>query len=244
MSFADELENFRMEEEGAQQFFFGYLALQHIPGANSAVLKKLNDTPTFWITARYSLLLAAFVALGRIFDQDHKSVHNIDKLLRAVSDEIALFNPASLEARRIAEGMDPTFAREYASDKYTLTSADIRSMRKAVGQWRRIYEARYRDIRHLVMAHRGVPRSQVDALFAETKIDEMKEMLGFLHALYEGLWGLHVNGRKPDLTPTVFRLLPREKYGGSDNAGERIYRDAVNLQYNMLDVSSLMRDKN
>src|SRR5438309_9785651 len=81
MSFADELENFRMEEESAQQFFFGYLALQHIPGDNPAVLNKLNDTPTFWITARYSLLLAAFVALGRIFDQDHKSVHNTDKLL-------------------------------------------------------------------------------------------------------------------------------------------------------------------
>ncbi|QDM18843.1 AbiU2 domain-containing protein [Tardiphaga sp. vice278] len=243
MSFADELENFRMEEESAQQFFFGYLALQHIPGDNSAVLKKLNDTPTFWITARYSLLLAAFVALGRIFDQDHKSVHNIDKLLRAVSDEIALFNPASLEARRIADGMDPTFAREYAADKYTLTPADVRSMRKTVAKWRRIYELRYRDIRHLVMAHRGIPRSQVEALFADTKIDEMKDMLGFLHALYGALWELHVNGRKPDLTPTAFRLLPRQGYGGSDNAGERMYRDAVNLQYSMLDVPTPMRDE-
>jgi hypothetical protein len=43
----------------------------------------MNDDSTFWITTRNALLTSTFVVLGRIFDQDQKSVHNIDKLLGA-----------------------------------------------------------------------------------------------------------------------------------------------------------------
>jgi hypothetical protein len=49
---------FRTEEEAAQQYFFGYLSLQLVPGKNPDVLEKMNDTSTFWITTRYALLMS------------------------------------------------------------------------------------------------------------------------------------------------------------------------------------------
>lgn len=234
MPFLDVLENFRMEEESVQQFFFGYLSLQLVPGSNPAVLSKLNETPSFWITARYSLLVAAFVALGRIFDQDRRSVHNIDKLLRAVHQNIGIFTQAGLLQRKTADGMDPVFAAEYVKEKHDLTPADVKEMSKAVAYWRSVYQARYRDVRHLVFAHRGIPRADVDALMALTKIDEMKEMLGFLDALHLSLRELHLNGRKPDLTPTVIVLPPLSAYNGPRTAGERVYRESMDLQFGML----------
>lgn len=244
MSFKDELENFQHEESAAQQYFFGYLSLQIVPGANPDVLARLNDAPAFWITTRYALLLSAFVALGRIFDQDSRSIHNINRLITSVQNNMGLFTRTRLEQRRIAEGMDPAFAAKYASDKYDLTVADVRDMRKEVAKWRRVYEARYRDIRHLVFAHRGIPRSQVDALMNLTTVDEMKEMLGFLHAVARSLDELYLNGRKPDLTPRKFVLPPTPDTHGNAKPGERVYRQSAGLQYGLVSGQRPDRDGN
>ena len=92
-----------MRRKSAQQSFFGFLSLQLIPYKNPGVLQRMNETSMFWITTRYALLMSAFVVLGRIFDQDPKSLHNIDKLLTAVSNDIGTLGKAGLAQRRIAQ---------------------------------------------------------------------------------------------------------------------------------------------
>jgi len=231
-TFEHELEMFRTEEEFAQQCFFGFLSLQLIPYKNRDVLREMNDTSMFWITTRYALLMSAFVVLGRIFDQDQKSLHNIDKLMTAVSNEIGALSSAGLAKRRIAQGMDPLQAAAYVADKYDLTVEDVRDMRKAVGKWRGAYEARVREIRHKIFAHKSLTRADADKLMAKTKIDEVKELLGFLHSLYMSLWRLHINGIAPDITPATFDLPP---VPGGSKAGELMYREGADLLYGMLD---------
>lgn len=226
-----ELEMFRTEEESAQQYFFGFLSLQLIPHKNPDVLREMNETSMFWITTRYALLMSAFVVLGRIFDQDQKSLHNIDKLLTAVSNEMRTLSKAGLAQRRIAQGMDPQQAAEYVADKHDLTVDDVRNMRKAVGKWRKVYEARYREIRHKIFAHKSLSRADADKLMANTNIDEVKELLGFLHSLYMSLWQLHINGRAPNITPATFDLPP---VPGGTKAGELMYRESADLLYGML----------
>src|SRR5450759_4349478 len=95
-AFEDELEIFRTEEEVAQQYFFCYLSVRNISAANGDVLKMMNTTPLFWITTHNAMLLAAFVALGRIFDQDQKSLHNINKLIKAASNELSILSRTCL----------------------------------------------------------------------------------------------------------------------------------------------------
>jgi hypothetical protein len=222
----DEIEMFRREEETAQQYFFGFLSLQLVPYRNSDVLDKMNENPAFWITTRYALLMSTFIVLGRIFDQDSQSLHNIDKLLGVVSRNLSVLSRAGLEQRRIVQGMTPKDAAAY------VTIEDVRAMRKAVGKWRSVYEARYREIRHKVFAHKSVSRVDADALMAKTNIDEMKEMLGFLHALYMSLFQLHLNGIRPDITPVMFDLPPAP---GESKAAERMYREGAALLDGMLD---------
>jgi hypothetical protein len=235
-SLEQELEMFRGEEESAQQYFYGYLATQLVPFKNSEVLEKMRETPMFWRTTRYALLMSAFVVLGRIFDQDSKSLHNIDKLLAVVSANIGALSRAGLLQRRVVQGMTPADAAAYASTKYDLTSNDVRAIRKEVAKWRKVYEATYRDIRHKIFAHKGVSSAGADALMAKTNIDEVKEMLGFLHSLYMSLFQLHSNGLKPDLTPTTFSMPPTA-YPGSQqsSAAEHMYREAGDLLYGLID---------
>lgn len=234
--FVDELEVFRTEEESAQQHFFGFLSLQLVPHANSDVLKRMNETPSFWITTRYAMLMSAFVVIGRIFDQDPKSLHTIDRLLTSISNEIGSLSKAGLEQRRIAQGIDSKEAAAYVADKYDLTPTDVRDMRKAVAKWRKVYEIRYREIRHKIFAHKGVSRADADALMANTNIDEVKELLGFLHSLYASLWQLYINGREPDLTPARFIIPPATGFhSNSCKPGELVYRESADLLYGMLE---------
>ncbi|MDA9538776.1 hypothetical protein ACM41_21925 [Bradyrhizobium sp. CCBAU 21362] len=73
----------------------------------------------------------------------------------------------------------------------------MRGMRKAVGHWRKVYEARYREIRHKIFAHKSIDRAAADTLMANTNVGAVRELLGFLHALYQSLSQLHINGITP-----------------------------------------------
>jgi hypothetical protein len=205
--FGRELEVFRKEEEVAQQYFFGYLALRDLAAGNAEMLRLLNTTPLFWITTHHALLLATFVALGRVFDQ--KSRHNVDRLLKVATLDLGLFSKASLARRKEAEGIARAQADAFVFDAYEPTAADFRFLRKEVVARRRVYEARYRNIRDKIFAHRELSHGKAaDALLAKTNIDEMKALFGFLHALHDSLWELLFNGRRPVLRVADFVLPP------------------------------------
>jgi hypothetical protein len=245
--FAEELEIFRTEEEEAQQAFFAYLSVRSLAATDQDVLTNMNNTPLFWLTAHHAMLVAAFLALGRIFDQDPKSDHNINKLMRVTGDSLHLFTKAALLNRKIADGLSLDDAKEYVSDAYELTSHDVREMRRLVADWRKIYEERYRDVRHMVFAHKR-RQEIVQAVLAKTNIDQLKDLFGFLAGLYEALIELHLNGRQPIVNVRQFTLPP--KAGRSSmSPGERVYLegyevlkmvtlpDAAELRYNSGDLS-------
>jgi hypothetical protein len=219
--FAEELEIFRTEEEEAQQAFFAYLSVRSLAAADQDVLANMNSTPLFWLTTHHAMLVAAFLALGRIFDQDQKSDHKINKLMRVTGDSLHLFTKAALLDRKIADGISREDAEEYVSDAYELTSNDVREMRRLVADWRRIYEERYRDVRHMVFAHKR-SHETVQAVLAKTNIDELKNLFGFLAGLYEALDGLHLNGRQPIVNVRQF-ILPPKARRSSMSPGERVY---------------------
>ena len=127
--------------------------------------------------------------------------------------------------------MDPQQAATYVADKYDLTVEDVREMRKAVGKWRKVYEARYREIRHKVFAHKSLSRADADELMENTNIDELKGLLGFLHSLHMSLWQLHINGVAPYIMPATFNLPP---VPGGSKAGDLMFRESADLLYGML----------
>ena len=167
------------------------------------------------------MLVAAFVALGRIFDQDPKSDHNIDKLMGMTGNSLHLFTKAALLNRMIAGGVSLNDAKKNVSDAYELTAEGVRVMRRLVAHWRKIYDESYRDVRHMVFAHKR-RNETVQTVLAKTNIDELKNLFGFLAGLYEALDGLHLNGRKPIVKERQFKLPPPTK-AGRMSPGERVY---------------------
>lgn len=225
--FERELKIFAAEEEPAQQYFFSYLLMRDLPAQDANVLREMNSNALFWITTRDALLLSAFVALGRIFDQ--KSKHNIDRLMKVTEKNISAFSKKSLAARKVAAGLAEEEAAAYIADSYELTPGDLRKLRKRIAAWRKVYEARYRDVRDKVYAHKELSSvDEANDLMANTKIQEMRNLFSFLSALEDVLSASFNNGIQPSRNEREFVLRPRTP-SGTSRPGEKVYRQGYGV---------------
>jgi hypothetical protein len=219
-----EIEIFRRDEEAAQQFLFAYLGIRAITSQRPDVLAAVNRTAMFWITSRESLLISTFIWLGRVFDQ--RSSHNVDRLLKIVERNLPALNRDVLRKRK-EKYITPQQAAEYVQHKHETTTDDVRSLKKQVAAWRKIYEPIYQPIRHHFAHNKITDPADLAALMSKTNIDEMKRMFGFLHALHEGLAELYLNGRRPLPLPDVtFVLPPKPEPQRQYYPGEKAYREA------------------
>lgn len=193
VQFKDELEVFRKDVESALQFLYGYLTVHAVARDTKSVYQSINNSLLFWNTNLGALQTSAFIALGRVFDQN--STHNLDHLLRIAQAHRHIFSKQALRLRK-QEGTRLTSAEldQYMRTTGAATATDVRRWRSQIKSLRKIYEARYRTLRHEVFAHNVV--ADASTLFAQTNIRELQRLLLKLRALYEELWQLFFNGRK------------------------------------------------
>jgi AbiU2 len=188
--FVDELKIFHAEETTAQQCFFASLAVTEALERNRGFLRLANTYPVFWVSTHHALVAATFVALGRIFDQ--KSSHNVDALMRAVSTDISEFTADAMKARLMKKGLSSEEATRHASQVKELTAIEVRKLKKKIAHWRRVYEATYKYIRNKIFAHKELSATEeIEALYAKTSVDELKELFKFLSSLRLALWAAY-----------------------------------------------------
>ena len=204
--FEAELDVLRTEAEAATQFFYAYLTIHALIGDNKAVHRLLNQSGLMWKTILGSLQTATFITLGRIFDQS--SAHNVDRVVGLAQRHPSIFAKPELAKRKQGTAKNPPeWLPEYLEGAYVPTAKDFRRLRSHVHRRRQIYEARYRDLRRKVFAHKELTsEADVAALFAKTNIRELQRMLVFLGSLHDALWQLFFNGRKPILQPGRYSL--------------------------------------
>jgi hypothetical protein len=223
--FESELEVFRKECEGASQFFYAYRAVHEAAKHERRVFRSLNENPLFWNTVVGALQTSALIALGRIFDQN--SPHNLDKVLRIARDNSEIFSKAALGRRKQGNQREaPDWLAEYLRDVYMPTTTDFRRLKRHVKKYRKIYESNYRELRHQVYAHKvASDPAEIQRLLAKTDIREVERLFVFLLKLYETLWQLFVNGRKPVLRPLRYSAKRLRNSLSSPSRGRGVHED-------------------
>jgi hypothetical protein len=180
-------------------FMYSQLAFDHIAGSDPEVREQVNEHAGFWNGILGGLQTAAFVALGRIFDTT-SGTNNAERLLRYAVDHPGLFSETSLAARKVAAGLEPSFAAQYASEAHHVKQGDFQPLVDALNQQRVYYTNAIAPIRHKVFAHQGrLTRAERDALFAQLPIRRLEEVVVFPLRLHEALWQLYMNGIRPEL---------------------------------------------
>lgn len=205
--FEKELEVFRQEAESAIQFFYAWRTVNEVAAANKDVVTALNKAPLFWNTTLGALQSSTFIALGRVFDQE-KETHNIDRVLRFAQQNSEIFSLDSLaqRKRRSSPNADD-WLNDYLKTAYIPTQDDFRRLRKHVSARRKIYIESFRPLRHNVFAHKHkFKQDEVLELYANVKIKDLQQLLIFLRRVYETLWELLYNGRKPVLRPARYSV--------------------------------------
>lgn len=103
--FTQELEIFRTEAEASAQFLYAYLAIHATAAQSSEVVDLLNTASLFWNTALGALQTSAFIAVGRVYDDDDGS-HGLKRLLKLAEGNSQLFTLDALAIRK--QGNSPT----------------------------------------------------------------------------------------------------------------------------------------
>ncbi|MGD0584160.1 MAG: hypothetical protein ABSA86_00080 [Oryzomonas sp.] len=243
--FERELEIFRTELEQGTQFFYTYVALHMVASKRKTVQSLLNMTPLFWNTILGSLQSSTFIVLGRIFEPEKKSRHNLQRLLAMAHENNQIFSKVALGKRKKATGLTDSDVNNYLLDVYEPSPEDFRRLQVLTRKWRKIYESKYSDIRHKIFAHKGeTDPPNIEAMFAKTNIQEMQRMFMFLGSLHMALWQLFFNGLKPVLRRrrySVKRILDSPlPEGHVGTVQERITREAGRF---LLDVAALAKPK-
>ena len=227
--FQRELEVFRTAAEQASQFLFGYFAVHAVAYGHKQVHRILNTAPLFWNTALGALQTSAHIALGRILDQNSK--HNVDAVLRIAQGNIDIFSKQALAKRKqTASANAAEWIDDYLKTAYDPGPEDFRRLRAHVAKRRKIYDAKYRDIRNHFAHKIFSDRADIEAIFSKTKVDELQRLCVFFQRLHEALWQLYNNGGKPILQPmrhSANRILdlPSPK-GGRETVQERLSQEA------------------
>ena len=228
--FEAQLLTFRTESGLAAQYLYAEMAVQHAASRSSRLLKRLNQTPLFWNVHLGATQVAAYIALGRIFDTTSR--YNVDALLNAFERNINLFARAALEARKLEGTLSrPKWLDEYLAKAHYPTERDVARLRGHVARHRAFYNRAIKPVRHKVLAHRErYEHAEVQALYRQGKIKEMWKTVTFLLSLHEALWQQFVNGRKPVLRPirhSVKAIYDREQ--NRTGIHEMIVRDTRKL---------------
>jgi len=170
------------------------------------VQRLLNGSALFWNTVLAGLQTSTFIVLGRILDQS--SAHNVNRVLKIAQSHPDIFSRPALGKRKQDNlKTPPEWLPEYLEAAYVPKVADFRRLRTHVQKQRRIYNDKYRDLRRKVFAHKELTDpAAVSALFAKTNIRELQQLLVFFSRLYDALWQLFFNGRKPALVPRRYSL--------------------------------------
>jgi hypothetical protein len=236
-AFVNELDIFRREVDWAIQCFYGALTLHGHPFRHSDVLDAMNTSPLFWMTVRGAMMSTTWIVLGRIFDQD--SPHNVDTVIRLAQKNPQMFKKEALGARRIADnhGIEPDYLKEYLKGLYEPDADDFRRLRKHIARKRKVYESKYRDIRHKIHAHKELIGVDAEALYANTRVREVEQLLAFVQGLQNALWQLFNNGRKPVLTPRPYsasRMIRKSDYSYHGSHTQQIIVNEAKQALDML----------
>jgi hypothetical protein len=198
--FEKQLEALDSESRTAAVFAYTELAMMYCAGSDPDLLERLQPHAGFWNAVGGALQTAAFVALGRVYDNDRQT-HNAGQLLTYADDHPGIFARAVLEARKVRTGLAPELARDYVVDAYEPVRGFLAPLRVEFEKRQSFYLAKVAPIRHKVFAHRAkIDRGERDRLFSELMVRGLEDVVAFPCRLHRALFNLYWNGREPILS--------------------------------------------
>ncbi len=189
------LESLYQEVERCSQIYYCYFSLHKIASSNEKTHKALNMTPEFWSTCLYCLESSLLIGIGRLFE----GIYSVEEILKTSKNNLIIFSKESLKVRKQSTSDNANkWIHEYLENVYVPSKSDFLRLEKCVEKYKTLYREKVKETRKY-FAH---PRN----LVIETNINDIQKIIIFSYKLYNALWELYNNGRKPILRQIPFSL--------------------------------------
>jgi len=152
IEFEERLDALFNDSRACVVFLYTELAFHQLAATNERTFERINGHSEFWNGILGALQSSAFVALGRIYDNDRRS-NSALQLLRFAETNLGIFKRSFLEKRKVRAGLRESEATVYASEAYELAREGLTSLRVELDANRQFYVNRIQPIRHNVIAH-------------------------------------------------------------------------------------------
>jgi len=193
-----------------ERFFYAYKTIRN-ELAKEKIYIKAGDYSEYWVTVLASLYSNFFIVLGRIFDSD-TSAFSINHFINFCIKNITLFSKEQLKKRR-EKFMPPDDLEEYM-EKFPneiVSVEEFRTFKRYINRHKKIYDDKYRDIRHKIVAHIDLKTlSKKEDLFEGTSIGEIMKILDILNKAVVNIRELYINGKKLDINNISIETEPRD----------------------------------
>jgi hypothetical protein len=229
-AFEQEVEILRTEAEEAARCLYTYLAIHSTAAQHPGVKRLLESQPRFWNTILGALQTSAFIALGRVFDDDkRKRSHCIFRLLSLAGDNPQIFALDALAARGQKNNSRLDWS-DFMADAYAPVPAEFEWLQQKVDEHKAIYSERYKTLRNKIVAHTDIESNTIaDKLFAQTNTDEWRTLILFPQAVHDALWQLYHNGMKPVLRHHPLSVRKPISVGQQVPAHERVVHETAHF---------------
>jgi len=192
------LDEYYHEVDAAMRSFYFFKSFHNIISDDKTLLPIVNQSALLWNTILYSMLVTFFTALGRLFDSNKRSL-SVYKFIDQCKKSASEFSKDALEKRCMdrARGIRPDYPDDFLSDVYEGDAAEYfhNIADEKISKWEEIYKKRYKPIRDKVIAHKDLDTIEKQrALFEETNIEEVENILEFLYQIHSVVERLFLNG--------------------------------------------------
>jgi hypothetical protein len=218
----DYLREYSNEVAALTRTYFTWKHINVTASKDKEVGAVLNSTPSTWDTIMHSLQTTMFILLGRVFDIDDEAF-SIHKFVKYCSEHVEEFSWAALRQRKM-NGLEkpPQWIEEYLNSAHYPQKEELLRLRGEVSKRCKIYEEKYKPIRHKLMAHKDFASiGRTDTLFAVTNIKELEEIVSFCNQIKLAIFEQYYNGRQIDLSKDIL-------FDGEDKVVEKEIEKLLN----------------
>lgn len=197
--FKRHFEQFSKNVSFAARVWHRHVHLKERAEKDTAILAALNRAAHYWLDQRYIAVQTTIIFLGKIFDPARRA-HNVDKTIKAATDETDYFSQLNLRKRKVELGGEFEGIDEYIQNAHELDSTDLHKINVELQRSKSIWEG-IKPIRNKIYAHNEMLSDvEHERLFEAVNEDDITKVIQIVLNISNALWQAEFNGHKPDFS--------------------------------------------
>ena len=201
------LNTFRYEAESSLRALYALRQFSTLLTDQKSV-NELNKNVHFWKIFESALTTKLYIGIRRLYDSGGDTF-TIQSFIKHCIDGVSQFSSAELRKRKMAGSANASqWIEGFMKDTCEPTADDFKALARLVRENSERMKGLYTDIASKVYAHAiHTDAENIFQLSQGVNFDEIEKALTSIWHVYQQVWQMYENGRKPDLNIAIYPYI-------------------------------------